>query len=158
MTTFKTYVPKAKEIERRWLVVDATGRTLGRLASDIAVALRGKHKPTFTPNADVGDFVIVVNAAKFKVTGKKLDDKKYYRHSGYPGGLKVETLRQLMQRNPARVIEHAVRGMLPKGALGDRLILKLRVYPGPTHPHQAQQPIPLDEALHRPAPVTPPQA
>ena len=145
----KTYVPKAGEIERRWLIVDATGRTLGRLASDIARALRGKHKPTYTPNADVGDFVIVVNAEKFRVSGNKMEDKRYYRHSGYPGGLKVMTLREMTQRHPTRVIEHAVRGMLPKNALGDALLRKLRVYAGPTHPHQAQQPVPLDRALHQ---------
>jgi large subunit ribosomal protein L13 len=149
MNTSKTYVPKRAEIERNWLVVDAAGRTLGRLASDIAIALRGKHKPTYTPNADVGDFVIVVNAERFRVSGRKMDDKKYVRHSGYPGGLKVQTLRELTQRHPTRVIERAVRGMLPKNALGDALLKKLKVYAGPDHPHAGQQPAPLDSAVRR---------
>ncbi|MER3397075.1 MAG: 50S ribosomal protein L13 [Chloroflexota bacterium] len=134
----KTYRFKPTEIERRWHVIDASGKTLGRLASEVARLLRGKHKPTFEPHLDTGDFVIVVNAEKVQVTGKKLDKKIYWRHSGYLGGLRLMTLREMLQRHPTRVIEHAVRGMLPKNRLGDKLIRKLKVYAGPEHPHQAQ--------------------
>lgn len=143
----KTYVPKRGEIQRHWYLIDATGQNLGRLASDIARVLRGKHKPTFTPNDDVGDFVIVTNAAKIAYTGKKFSDKIYYRHSGYPGGLREFTLEKMLERNPERVLEKAVRGMLPHNRLGDELILKLKVYAGPNHPHEAQQPRNLGEAF-----------
>jgi large subunit ribosomal protein L13 len=146
----KTYIPKKDEVERRWYIVDAAGKTLGRLAADIARVLRGKHKPQYTPNIDVGDFVIVINAEKITVTGKKLQNKIYYRHSGYPGGLKAETLAHLLQRRPERVIELAVKGMLPHNRLGRAMFRKLKVYAGPHHPHAAQQPLPLQQALHRP--------
>lgn len=140
----KTYVTNPNEIEREWYVMDATGQTLGRLATRIAHRLRGKHKPIFSPSVDAGDYVIVVNAEKIHVTGRKLDQKIYYRHTGYPGGLKEVTLRNLLQKHPTRVIEHAVRGMLPKNRLGRRMFKKLKVYAGPEHPHAAQQPKPLE--------------
>lgn len=140
----KTYVTKPDEIKREWFVVDAEGKTLGRLASEVARILRGKHKPNYSPSLDVGDYVIVVNAEKIRVTGRKLDQKIYYRHSGYPGGLKQIRLRDLLARHPTRVIEHAVRGMLPKNRLGRRMFKKLKVYAGPDHPHHAQRPKPLD--------------
>jgi large subunit ribosomal protein L13 len=143
----KTYVPRKGEIERAWYVVDADGRVLGRLATDIARVLRGKHKPTFTPNDDVGDFVIVVNAEKVAFTGKKLTDKRYYRHSGYPGGLREISLQTMLEKHPERVIEQAVRGMLPRNRLGDDLFRKLKVYRGPDHPHGAQQPRDLGVAF-----------
>ena len=136
----RTYSARPQEIEREWLVVDAQGQTLGRLATHIAAVLRGKHKPLYTPHLDCGDFVIVVNADKIQVTGKKMDQKIYYRHSGYPGGLRQIVLRRQMERHPERVIESAVRGMLPKNRLGRKMFKKLKVYAGPTHPHQAQQP------------------
>jgi len=136
----KTYAIKASEVERDWWVVDAAGANLGRLASEIAKVLRGKHKPVFTPSMDVGDFVIVVNADKVAVTGKKMLDKKYYRYSLYPGGLRERTLAEMLERFPERVITYAVRGMLPKNRLGRKLIKKLKVYAGDTHPHAAQQP------------------
>jgi large subunit ribosomal protein L13 len=139
----KTYVPKGGEVQRQWYVVDAAGQTLGRLASDIARVLHGKHKPTFTPNDDVGDFVIVVNAEKITVSGNKMSDKMYYRHSGYPGGLRSFTLAQMLQRHPERVLEAAVRGMLPRTKLGRAMLGKLKVYAGPSHPHEAQQPTDL---------------
>ncbi len=134
----KTYTLKAGEIERRWHVVDAEGRPLGRLASHVATLLRGKHRPTYTPYMDNGDFVVVVNAAKVKATGRKLDQKTYYRHSGYPGGLKETSLESMLERYPARVIEHAVKGMLPHNRLGRSLLRHLKVYAGPDHPHEAQ--------------------
>jgi len=140
----KTYVTNPNEIEREWYVMDATGQTLGRLATRIAHRLRGKHKPIYSPSVDAGDYVIVVNAEKIHVTGRKLDQKIYYRHTGYPGGLKEITLRNLLQKHPTRVIEHAVRGMLPKNRLGRRMFKKLKVYAGPEHPHAAQQPKPLE--------------
>ncbi|MDY7076842.1 MAG: 50S ribosomal protein L13 [Chloroflexota bacterium] len=140
----KTYVTKNEDVQREWYVVDATGQTLGRLATRVAHRLRGKHKPIYSPSVDTGDYVIVVNAAKIHVTGRKLDQKIYYRHSGYPGGLKQITLRNLLQKHPTRVIEHAVRGMLPKNRLGRRMFKKLKVYAGPNHPHEAQQPEPLE--------------
>ncbi len=136
----KTYAVKAAEIEREWWVVDAEGANLGRLASEIARVLRGKHKPTFTPGLDVGDFVIVINADKVSVTGNKLEAKRYYRYSGYPGGLKSRTLAEMLERFPERVIQSAVRGMLPKNRLGRQLIKKLKVYAGGEHPHAAQKP------------------
>ena len=139
----KTYSAKVSEIEREWFVVDAAGKNLGRLATQIATVLRGKHKPTFTPSMDVGDFVIVINADKITVTGNKLAQKMYYRYSGYPGGLKAVSLERMLATHPTRVIEHAVRGMLPKNRLGRKLVRKLKVYAGAKHPHQAQQPTPL---------------
>jgi large subunit ribosomal protein L13 len=142
----RTYSATPREIEREWLVVDAQGQTLGRLATRIASVLRGKHKPIYSPHLDCGDFVIVVNAEKVAVTGRKLDQKMYYRHSGYPGGLKEIDLRKQLQLHPERVVESAVRGMLPKNRLGRKLFKKLKVYAGPTHPHQAQQPKTLEIA------------
>ncbi len=140
----RTFTPKKEEIERDWYVVDATDQTLGRLASRIAPMLRGKHKPTFSPHLDCGDFVIVVNAEKVRVTGRKLDEKIYYRHTGYPGGIRQINLRDLLAKNPERVIQRAVKGMLPKNKLGRRMIKKLKVYAGDTHPHEAQQPKPKE--------------
>ena len=136
----KTYTPKPADIQREWFVIDAKDQTLGRLATQVAVLLRGKHKPIFAPHMDVGDYVIVINADKIRVTGRKLDQKIYYRHSGYPGGLRQRTLREQLQRFPERVIEAAVRGMLPKNKLGRKMFKKLKVYAGETHPHQAQKP------------------
>jgi len=136
----KTYVTTPEDVDRQWFVVDAEGKTLGRLATEIARVLRGKHKPVYSPAQDVGDYVIVVNAEKVWVTGRKLDQKFYYRYSGYPGGLKQISLRDQLAKHPERVIEHAVRGMLPKNALGRRMFKKLKVYAGPEHPHYAQQP------------------
>lgn len=140
----KTFSARTQDIEREWLVVDAEGQTLGRLASRIATILRGKHKPIYTPHVDCGDYVVVVNADRVHVTGKKLDQKIYYRHSGYPGGLKQIALRRQLERHPERVIEAAVRGMLPKNRLGRKMFKKLKVYAGPAHPHEAQQPRSLD--------------
>jgi len=136
----KTFMASPSTIERKWYVVDATGHTLGRLASEVASVLRGKNKPTFTPSMDTGDYVIVVNAEKITVTGKKLDDKVYYNHSGWVGGLKETTLREMLAKHPERVIEHAVKGMLPKGPLGREMYTKLHVYVGPDHKHAAQKP------------------
>jgi len=141
--SIKTYIPHAGEIERRWYVVDAQGLTLGRMCSQVARVLMGKHKPTYTPNLDTGDFVIVVNAAKVRVTGAKLSQKFYYRHSGYPGGFRSRSLEEQLRRFPDRVIEHAVAGMLPHSRLGNTIIRKLKVFAGPAHHHAAQQPIPL---------------
>jgi large subunit ribosomal protein L13 len=138
-----TYTVKAGEIERRWWVVDADGATLGRLSTRIASALRGKHKAAFTDHLDVGDAVVVVNAAKVRVTGKKLQDKEYARHSGYPGGFRTETLASLLERRPEEVIRRAVRGMLPRNRLGEKMIRKLYIYAGPEHPHAAQRPEPM---------------
>jgi large subunit ribosomal protein L13 len=140
----KTYSAKPEEIVRRWYLVDADGRTLGRLASRIATILRGKDKPIYTPHLDCGDYVIVVNAEKIHVTGKKLDEKMYYRHSGYPGGLKAFTLREMLERTPERVITLAVKRMLPKNKLGRHMLKKLKVYAGPEHPHGAQNPEALE--------------
>ncbi|MBI2954199.1 MAG: 50S ribosomal protein L13 [Chloroflexi bacterium] len=134
----RTHTVRASEVQRRWVVIDASGETLGRLASRIAQTLKGKHKPIYSPHLDVGDFVIVINAEKVRVTGKKLEDKMYYRHSGYPGGLKTQSLRQVLGKHPTRVIEHAVKGMLPHNALGKAMLCKLKVYAGATHPHEAQ--------------------
>jgi large subunit ribosomal protein L13 len=141
----KTYTPKAQEIQREWFVVDAKDQTLGRLATQIAHVLRGKHKPMFAPHMDTGDFVIVINCAKIRVTGNKLEDKRYYHHSGYPGGIKSVTLAEQLERHPERVIRHAVRGMLPKNRLGRQMIKKLKIYAGDTHPHQAQKPRKLEQ-------------
>ena len=139
----KTYQPKAGEIERRWVLVDAQGQILGRLATRVAMLLRGKGKPVFVPHLDVGDFVVVINAEKVAVTGRKLHQKMYYHHSQHPGGLKSTTLEKLLREKPERVLEKAVRGMLPKNKLGDALFGKLKVYAGPTHPHVSQRPVPL---------------
>lgn len=135
-----TFMANASNIERKWYVVDAEGQTVGRLAAEVAKVLRGKNKPTFTPHVDTGDFVIVINAEKAKFTGKKLTDKTYFRHSGYQGGTTFTTAGQMMQKFPERVIEHAVRGMLPKNRLGSQMYRKLNVYAGPEHPHAAQKP------------------
>lgn len=136
----KTFMASPATIDRKWYVVDAANMTLGRLASEVAKVLRGKNKAIFTPHMDTGDFVIVVNADKVKVTGKKLDQKIYYRHSGYVGGMKETTLREMMAKKPERVVEHAVKGMLPKGPLGREMYTKLHVYAGPEHKHAAQKP------------------
>ena len=143
----KTYVATPTDRERNWFVVDATGLTLGRLATQIADTLRGKRKPTYTPHIDTGDFVIVVNAEKIAVTGKKRTDKLYYRHSGYPGGLKSRTFAEMLDRRPEEIIRIAVKGMLPRNRLARRQITKLKVYAGPEHPHAAQQPRPLEISL-----------
>ena len=142
-----TYYPKADEIQRDWVVVDANDQTLGRLATQISTVMLGKHKPGFTPGVEMGDYVIVVNASHIKVTGNKLDDKMYHRHTGYPGGLKSVNLRDLLAKNPERVIEKAVWGMLPHNRMGRSLMKKLRVYAGPDHPHAAQEPRPIEEVL-----------
>jgi large subunit ribosomal protein L13 len=134
----RTYSTKKSDIERKWWVIDASGRTLGRLATEVAVLLRGKHKPIYSPHLDTGDYVVVVNAAKVRVTGKKLTDKIYYRHSQYPGGLKSISLGRMLETHPIRVIEYAVKGMLPHNRLGAAMFKKLKVYPGAEHPHQAQ--------------------
>ncbi len=141
----RTFVAKPEDIQREWYVVDATGKTLGRLASQIARILQGKHKPYYTPHLDCGDYVIVVNAHKIKVTGNKLDQKRYYwQYYNRPGHIKSRTLREQLQKHPERVLEHAVRGMLPKNRLGRKMFKKLKVYASDTHPHQAQNPKPLD--------------
>lgn len=142
----RTYTPKASEIERQWLVVDADGQTLGRLATRVARLLSGKHKPIYSTHIDTGDHVIVVNAGKIRVTGDKLETKVYYRHSGYPGGLRSETLGHLLQRRPEEVVRRAVKGMLPHTRLATQQLRKLKVYAGSEHPHEAQQPIPAPEA------------
>jgi large subunit ribosomal protein L13 len=139
----RTFSPKAADIQRQWHVIDASDIVLGRLASQAAVLLRGKHKPVFAPHLDTGDFVIVVNAAKVALTGNKLEAKRAYRYSGYPGGMHSVAYRDLMARNPERAVRLAVRGMLPKNSLGRQMLRKLKVYPGPEHPHQAQQPVPF---------------
>lgn len=136
----KTHFTTPDEIERKWYVVDVQGKTLGRAASEIAQILRGKHKPSFVPNLDVGDFVVVVNCEKIHVTGRRLDQKLYYRYSGYPGGLYKKTLRELLDKHPERAIKFAVKGMLPKGPLGRAMLRKLKVYAGGEHPHEAQKP------------------
>lgn len=140
----KTFSAKAHEVQREWFVIDATDKVLGRVASEVALRLRGKHKPEYTPHVDTGDFIVVVNAGKLRVTGAKQTDKKYYRHSGYPGGIYETTFEKMQQRFPGRALEKAVKGMLPKGPLGYAMIKKLKVYGGDTHPHSAQQPKPLE--------------
>jgi large subunit ribosomal protein L13 len=140
----RTFTQKQEEIERNWYIVDAEGETLGRLASRIAPILKGKHKPVYTPHLDCGDYVIIVNAEKVRVTGRKMDQKLYYRHSGYPGGLRSISLRDQLAKHPERVLQAAIRGMLPKNKLGRRMLKKLKVYAGDSHPHQAQQPRPLE--------------
>lgn len=140
----KTYSPTPKDLDRKWLVVDADGQVLGRLASVVASKLRGKHKPEFAPHMDNGDFVVVLNADKIRVTGRKMDQKVYYKHTGFPGGIKEIGLRDLLEKKPEEVIIKAVRGMLPKNRLGRKMIKKLKVYAGSDHPHEAQQPTPLE--------------
>ena len=140
----RTFTQKQEEIERNWYIVDAEGETLGRLASRIAPILKGKHKPVYTPHLDCGDYVIIVNAEKVRVTGRKMDQKLYYRHSGYPGGLRSISLKDQLAKRPERVLQAAIRGMLPKNKLGRRMLKKLKVYAGDSHPHQAQQPRPLE--------------
>ena len=140
----KTYMANPDKIERKWYVVDAEGKELGRMSTEVAKILRGKNKPVYTPHIDTGDYVIVVNAAKVKVTGKKLDQKIYYRHSEYVGGMKETTLREMLEKKPEYVVEHAVKGMLPKGPLGSKCIKKLHVYAGPEHNQQAQKPEALE--------------
>ena len=139
----KTYVAKPEDFSRDWFVVDATDLVLGRLATQVAMRLRGKHKPIFTPHLDTGDFIVVVNAEKVKLTGRKWEQKTYYRHSGFPGGITATVAKRLVQLKPEELLRTAVRGMLPKNRLGRQLLKKLKVYAGPTHPHQAQQPQPL---------------
>jgi len=140
----KTYVARAEDIEREWFLVNAEGKTLGRLASEIAQVLRGKHKPLYTPHLDCGDYVVVVNAEKVLVTGRKLDQKMYYHHTGYPGGIRSISLRNQLQKHPERVLQAAVRGMLPRNRLGHKMLRKLKVYAGDSHPHQAQRPKSLE--------------
>jgi large subunit ribosomal protein L13 len=140
----RTYSAKEKEIEKKWFIVDAKDKVLGRLASEVARRLRGKHKPVFTPHTDTGDYIIVVNAEKIRLTGDKLDKKMYYRYSGYMGGLKEISARKQLAKKPEELIKHAVKGMLPKNSLGRRQGKKLKVYAGPEHPHEAQQPEPLE--------------
>ncbi len=138
VTTHKTYSPKASEVTRAWRLVDANGQTLGRLASEVAGYLRGKHQPTFAEHLDVGDYVVVINAARLRVTGNKARDRLYYRHSTYPGGFKSVALGELLERHPDRLLKNTVRGMLPRTALGRKMLRKLKVYGGPDHPHEAQ--------------------
>jgi large subunit ribosomal protein L13 len=143
-TSMKTFVAKPLEVQHDWFVIDATDKVLGRVASEVARRLRGKHKPIFTPHVDTGDFIVVVNAAKLRVTGNKEMDKKYYSHSGYPGGIYETTFGKMQQKHPGRALEKAVKGMLPKGPLGYAMIKKLKVYAQADHPHAAQQPKPLE--------------
>ncbi|OLT42630.1 50S ribosomal protein L13 [Serinicoccus sp. CNJ-927] len=140
----RTYSPKAGDVTRAWHVIDATDVVLGRLASQTATLLRGKHKTIFAPHVDTGDFVIIVNADKVALTGSKLEQKKAYRHSGYPGGLKAQSYEQMLEKHPTRAVEKAVRGMLPKNSLGRQMLSKLKVYAGDTHPHAAQKPVPFE--------------
>jgi len=140
----KTYQAKKEELKYQWYLVNAEGKVLGRLASELAKVLRGKHKPTFTPYLDTGDFVVVVNAEKVGLTGKKLKDKIYYRHTGYPGGIKEVSAEKLLAKKPTELIRRAVKGMLPKNSLGRQMLRKLKVYAGPNHPHKAQNPVPLE--------------
>ncbi|SHE39408.1 LSU ribosomal protein L13P [Marinitoga hydrogenitolerans DSM 16785] len=142
--TQKSYLAKNEEIERKWYVVDAAGMSLGRLASQVAKILQGKHKPTYTPHVDTGDYVIVINAEKIVLTGKKWTQKKYYRHTGYPGGIKEQTAKEILEKYPERLIEKAVKGMLPKTTLGRHMFKKLKVYSGSSHPHEAQKPEKLE--------------
>jgi large subunit ribosomal protein L13 len=138
--TLETYIPKLNEINQKWLIVDADGQILGRLASEVASILRGKNKPIFTPHMDVGDHVIIINAGKIRVTGKKAKTKKYYRHTGYPGGLRSDSYSDLIKSNPARILEKAIWGMLPHNKLGKKIYKKLKIYAGNEHPHEAQKP------------------
>jgi large subunit ribosomal protein L13 len=139
----KTHTVKLADIKHDWYLVDADGQNLGRLAGTLATRLMGKHKPQYSPHLDMGDNIVVINAAKVAVTGNKLDDKKYYRHSGYPGGIKETSLREVLEQNPARALQHAVRGMLPKNRLSDDRLARLKIYAGPEHPHEGQRPKPL---------------
>jgi len=141
---YKTYYPKLDEIQQEWHLVDADGKVLGRLASQVASVLRGKHKPMFTPHMDTGDFVVIVNAEKIRLTGRKTEAKSYFTHSGFMGGERIISYKEMLADHPERIIEHAVRGMLPHNRLGRRLIKKLKIYRGPEHPHSAQQPKPLE--------------
>ena len=154
LTTVRTFSPKAADVQRHWHVIDASDIVLGRLASQAAILLRGKHKPIFAPHVDTGDFVIIVNAAKVALTGNKLADKRAYRHSGYPGGLRAVAYSDLMASNPERAVTKAVKGMLPKNTLGRQMLRKLKVYAGPEHPHRAQQPVPFEisQVSQQPAP------
>jgi large subunit ribosomal protein L13 len=147
----RTYSPKPSDIQRTWYEVDADGAVLGRLAAEVARVLRGKHKPIFAPHIDTGDHVIITNAAKVVMTSDKADKKVHYRHSGYPGGLKTRSYRELLEKRPEEVVRRAVKGMLPKGPLGHQMLRKLKVYAGPSHPHAAQRPQPLtvDQSVHR---------
>ena len=140
----KSYSAKPNEVQQDWLLVDAEGLTLGRLATQIALRLRGKHKPVFTPHVDTGDFIVVINAEKVKLTGKKIEDKKYYRHTGYPGGIRETNAAKMLATKPTDILTIAVKGMLPKNSLGRKMLSKLKVYAGSAHPHQAQQPQPLE--------------
>ena len=140
----KTFVAKPHEVKRDWYVVDAKGKVLGRVASEVARRLRGKHKPEYTPHVDTGDYIVIINAADVVVTGAKFEDKTYYRHTGYPGGIRETSFRKMQERYPGRALEKAVKGMLPKGPLGYAMFKKLKVYAGPEHPHTAQQPQQLD--------------
>lgn len=140
----KSYTPRAGDIERRWYVVDAEGKTLGRLASQIAHVLRGKHKPTYSPHMDQGDHIVVINAEKIQVTGRKAEQKVYHRHTGYPGGLRTTTYEDMLDKHPDRILRNAVKGMMPNNILGRQMFKKLRVYAGSEHEHKAQQPEPLD--------------
>ena len=142
--TVRTYTPKPGDVERQWHVIDASDIVLGRLASQAAILLRGKHKPTFAPHVDSGDFVIIINAGKVALTGSKREQKVAYRHSGYPGGLKSIGYTELLEKNPSRAVEQAIRGMLPKNTLGRKTLSKLKVYAGPDHPHTAQKPVPYE--------------
>ncbi|MBI2168356.1 MAG: 50S ribosomal protein L13 [Actinobacteria bacterium] len=144
-----TYQPKASEIERAWHVIDARGRVLGRLASEVAQLLRGKHKPIWAPHVDCGDHVVIVNAGEVEVTGSKRTEKRYWRHSGFPGGIRSRSFEEMIERHPDRVVRLAVRGMLPKNRLGRRMLGKLHVYAGPNHPHQAQKPQPYELVARR---------
>lgn len=141
MPMSKTFHQPVHEIDRRWHLIDASGQVLGRMASQVAILLRGKHKPIFSPHLDTGDFVVVINAERVVLTGNKLKDKVYHRHSGYPGGIKSTTAERMLQKHPTRVVEYAVRGMLPRTKLGDALFRKLKVYAGPSHPHASQGPV-----------------
>jgi len=143
----RTYSAKKEDVQRKWFLVDAEGKTLGRMAAQVALVLRGKHKPTYTPHVDTGDHVVIVNAEKVHLTKDKVHTKRYYRHSGYPGGLKSETVEEVFRRKPAAVVERAVKGMLPKTPLGKQMGRKLKVYAGPSHSHQAQRPEPLTIGL-----------
>lgn len=140
----RTFTPKPGDIDRRWLVIDAEDVVLGRLASQTAILLRGKHKPTYAPHVDGGDHVIIINAAKVALTGSKRDQKLAYRHSGYPGGLRATSYTELLEKNPEKAVEKAIRGMIPKNSLGRQVLSKLKVYAGPEHPHGAQQPVPYE--------------
>ncbi|MBS0327129.1 MAG: 50S ribosomal protein L13 [Proteobacteria bacterium] len=140
----KTYSARPADVKHGWYVIDATDKVLGRLATEVAARLRGKHKPIFTPHIDTGDFIVVTNVEKLRVTGRKTDDKLYHRHSGYPGGITTATFGEMQARFPGRVLEKAVKGMLPKGPLGYAMLKKLKCYAGPSHPHSAQQPVTLD--------------